>query len=121
MCPPNSGHTYRNVLRYRIQPDEGVSLSFWVKRPGTDMVVEEKDFSFSYKGAFDPTLFIDAYEKLLLDTIQGNQTLFVSTDEIKASWKFIDPIVEAWRKNAIPLTSYEPGTIPDSSSDAPNP
>ncbi len=112
LCPPGSGHVYRNVLRYRIQPDEGVSLSFWVKRPGSDMVVEEKDFSFSYKGSFDPTLFIDAYEKLLMDTIQGNQTLFVSTDEIKASWKFIDPIVEAWRKNAVPLISYEPGSTP---------
>ena len=116
LCPEGSGHVYRNVLRYRIQPDEGVSLSFWVKRPGSDMVVEEKDFSFSYKGAFDPALFIDAYEKLLLDTIQGNQTLFVSTDEIKTSWKFIDPIITAWQKNVIPLTSYEPGTIPGDSA-----
>lgn len=105
LCPINRQH-YKNVLRYQIQPKEAITTSFWVKRPGAEMVMEEKDFSFDYKSAFSKELFIDAYERLLLDAIAGNQTLFVSTDEIAASWKFIDPISNAWRKNSAPLLFY---------------
>ncbi len=107
LCPP--GKHYTNTLRYRVQPDEGVYMSFWVKKPGPDMVVEEKEFSFDYRRAYAPGEFIDAYEKLLLDAITGDQTLFVSTDEITASWRFIDPIVRAWGANKVPLTVYQPG------------
>ncbi len=113
LCNTLDGSRCANVLRYKIQPDEGVSLSFWVKRPGSDMAVEEKDFSFNYRASYDKHLFIEPYEKLILDTIQGNQTLFVSTDEIKASWRFIDPIVRAWKKNLAPLSIYAPGTVPE--------
>ena len=74
------------------------------------MTIEEKDFEFDYHKAYTKEQFIDAYERLLLDIIEGNQTLFVSTEEIKASWRFIDPIVSAWRKNAIPLKIYTPGS-----------
>jgi glucose-6-phosphate 1-dehydrogenase len=126
LCPASAGVSAgrppgvhgRNVLRYKIQPDEGVTLSFWVKRPGTELAIEEKDFAFDYKRAYDPELFIDPYEKLLLDTLQGNQTLFVSTDEVKASWKFVDPIVRAWAKNVVPLVLYRPGTVPAASGEA---
>lgn len=102
-----------NVLRYQIQPDEKITLSFWVKKPGHDMIAEERDFVFDYKALYsaddlvDP--HVDPYKKLLLDAIEGNQTLFVSTAEIKASWKFIDPIIRAWQKNAVPLQTYKPG------------
>lgn len=107
LCPP--GNHYTNELRYRVQPDEGVYMTFWVKKPGIDTVIEQKDFSFDYHQAFDTDGFIDAYEKLLLDAVMGDQTLFVSTDEIVASWKFIDPIVRAWQENIAPLVTYEPG------------
>ncbi len=110
LCPPRKH--YRNVLRYNIQPKEGITTSFWVKRPGPEMALEEKDFSFDYKSAFSEELFVDAYERLLLDAFSGNQTLFVSTDEITASWKFIDPILRAWKKNLVPLQFYKPGSFP---------
>jgi len=106
-----------NILRYEIQPDEKITLSFWVKKPGSDMLVEKRDFVFDYKALYSPDDFVDPhvdpYRKLLLDAIQGNQTLFVSTDEIKASWKYVDPILESWRKNSVSLKRYEPGTVPE--------
>lgn len=102
-----------NVLRYQIQPDEKVTLSFWVKKPGHDMVAEEHDFVFDYRALYSPDdvvdPHVDPYKKLLLDAIEGSQTLFVSTNEIKASWKFVDPIIRAWRKGAVPLRIYKPG------------
>ncbi len=116
-CPPGSGSGgavkhYKNILRYQIQPKEAITTSFWVKRPGAEMLMEEKDFSFDYKNAFSKELFVDAYERLLLDAISGNQTLFVSTDEIAASWKFIDPISKAWKKNSSPLLVYKSHSLP---------
>lgn len=73
------------------------------------MIVEEKDFEFNYQQAYPGLTFIDAYDKLLQDVIDGNQTLFVSTDEIQASWRFIDPIVQGWKRNSTPLMIYKPG------------
>ncbi len=108
LCPPHQH--YQTTLRYRIQPHEGVRLSFWVKKPGADMVIEEKDFSFHYKEAFSQDALLDAYVKLFLDAIRGDQTLFVSTPEIMASWKYIDPIERAWGKNVTPLLSYKSGS-----------
>jgi glucose-6-phosphate 1-dehydrogenase len=108
MCPPQQHYT--NELRYRIQPHEGAFMSFWVKKPGAEMVIEQKDFSFDYRAAYSQDAFIGAYEKLLLDAIRGDQTLFVSTDEITASWRFIDPIVRAWQRDLVPLVSYASGS-----------
>ncbi len=105
LCPP--GKHFTNVLRYRIQPQEGVYTSFWVKKPGAEMVIEEKDFSFDYRQAYKKKEFIDAYTKLLLDAIAGDQTLFVSTPEILASWRFVDPIITGWQNGIVPLASYK--------------
>lgn len=109
LCPPAIGKHYQSILYYRIQPREGVTTSFWVKKPGPQMVIEEKDFSFDYQQAYGGELFVDAYAKLLLDAIAGDQTLFVSTREIMASWRFIDPILRAWQRNVVPLQEYASG------------
>jgi glucose-6-phosphate 1-dehydrogenase len=112
LCPP--GQHFTNILKYEVQPHEGITMSFWAKKPGSDMVIEEKAFAFDYGKAFDGSTFLDAYAKLLLDAIEGNQTSFVSTEEITASWKFIDPIIRAWEENAVPLVSYPRGTHAES-------
>ena len=109
LCPPEEGKHYTNVLTYRIQPHEGVSTSFWVKRPGTGMVIEEKEFSFDYEHEYGGEAFMEAYSKLLLDVIKGDQTLFVSTPEITQSWRFVDQIERAWQKDVSPLVSYAIG------------
>lgn len=111
LCPSQGPHL-RNVLRYQIQPEERISISFWVKKPGQEMKLEEKSFVFDYREAFQSQEFADAYEKLLLSCIQGDQTSFVSTDEILASWKFIDPIVRSWKDDKIPLRVHPQGRMP---------
>lgn len=108
LCPP--GVHYRNVLRYTIEPNERITTSFWVKKPGLGMVLEEQDFSFDYRNAYPKEHFFDAYEKLLLDAIVGDRMLFVSTPEILASWRFIDPIIRTWMAGRPPLLHYAPGS-----------
>lgn len=110
LCP--EGKHFTNILRYEVQPHEGITMSFWAKKPGNEMVIEEKSFSFDYENAFSGSEFLDAYAKLMLDAIEGNQTSFVSTEEIAASWKFIDPIIAAWNKEIVPLVPYPKSANP---------
>ncbi len=97
----------QNILTFRIQPDEGIKIRFWVKTPGFDMKVEPKTLKFKYADFASLQLLPDAYERVLFDAIMGDQTLFTSTDEVLAAWKFITPIVGAWSK--VPLTIYKKG------------
>lgn len=106
LCP-EEGHTH-NLLRYQVQPDEEITVAFWVKKPGPAMDIEERDFVFDYHEAYGEGLHVDAYERLLLDAVRGDQTLFVSTEEILAGWRFVDPIIRAWEQDKTPLVSYEP-------------
>ncbi len=76
-----------------------------------DIVITLKDgneFIFSIKSDSGTSQYVKEYERLLLDCIAGDQTLFVSTKEVKAMWKVIDPIIESWQKNIIPLEKYKP-------------
>jgi glucose-6-phosphate 1-dehydrogenase len=86
-----------NVITLRIQPDDGISIAFDVKRPGTHMRALTVDANFSYETAFGykgPP----AYETLLLDSMRGDPTLFTRRDEVEAEWKIITPIEEAWKQ-----------------------
>jgi glucose-6-phosphate 1-dehydrogenase len=98
----------QNILTFRIQPDEGIKIRFFVKTPGFDTVTEPKILKFKYSD--HPTLqtLPDAYERVLYDAIKGDQTLFTSTDEVLHAWKFITPILSLWR--AIPLNIYKKGS-----------
>ena len=84
-------------------------MKFWVKKPGSAMQIEERAFTFNYREAFQGDEFQEAYERLLKSVIQGDQTLFVSTEEIMASWKFVDSILRGWQKNDAPLIVYPKG------------
>ena len=85
-----------NVLRIELQPDEGFSLRFGVKKPGDGMTVETQRFHFDYAEAFgEPP---SAYRTLVEDIIRGDQTLFVHADEVEASWALFDPILKNRRK-----------------------
>ncbi|MGC8776116.1 MAG: glucose-6-phosphate dehydrogenase [Minisyncoccia bacterium] len=95
----------KNVLSYEIQPQEKISISFFAKKPNSSNIVL-KNFLFDYRHSFAEEEFLDAYEKLLFDAFSGNQTLFVSTEEILFSWKFIDAILSGWRKNKSELQIY---------------
>jgi glucose-6-phosphate 1-dehydrogenase len=88
-----------SVLVFRIQPDEGISLSFSTKRPGMSLDLHPVFMDFDYKKSFHRPL-PEAYERLLLDTLRGDATLFMRSDELAAAWEFVTPILEAWEKQS---------------------
>jgi glucose-6-phosphate 1-dehydrogenase len=85
-----------SVLVFRIQPDEGISLSFSAKRPGMQLDLHPVEFGFDYGNSFHTEL-PEAYERLLLDALRGDATLFMRSDELEAAWEFVTPILEAWQ------------------------
>jgi glucose-6-phosphate 1-dehydrogenase len=86
---------YPNVLVMRIQPDEGVSLTFEVKPPGPDMVIKPLSLDFNYAESFGNSP-PEAYETLLEDCIEGDSTLFTRHDWVELAWSLVDPIIQVW-------------------------
>lgn len=104
-CPP--GMHYKNRIFFTLEPKEGITIEFWSKKPGLEFEMELQKLSFLFRDERKKVQYVEEYEKLLLDCIMGNQILFVSTEEVAAMWKFIDPIVNAWEENKIPLVKYK--------------
>ena len=99
-----------NVLVLNLQPDEGIKLSFGAKIPGPVNEIAPVNMDFSYHESFGETP-PDAYERLLLDSILGDATLFTRSDEVNYQWEFISNIINAWEKYPISnLPVYEAGT-----------
>lgn len=100
-----------NYIALCIQPDEGVHLRFEVKVPDTGLQMRSVDMEFHYRDAFGEMALPEAYERLLLDALQGDAALFTRADEIELSWKLIDAVFEGWdSSHAPPLEKYAPGT-----------
>jgi glucose-6-phosphate 1-dehydrogenase len=98
-----------NAMVLRIQPDEGITLRFGAKVPGQAFKVRSVSMDFSYGAAFlEETP--EAYERLLLDAMIGDPTLFIRTDEVEQAWRIVDPILEAWQDPSFPLAHYQAGT-----------
>lgn len=100
----------QNKVVFALEPEERITIHFWSKKPGLDLTMEERTFDFLLRSGEKRSQYVEEYEKLLLDCIIGDQALFISTEEVKAMWKFIDPIIRAWRKRVIPLKEYQPNT-----------
>ena len=99
-----------NVIALRIQPNEGITVTFGAKRPGFEMLTNSVYMDFCYQTAFGVES-PDAYEMLLLDVMQGDATLFIRSDEAEAQWRLITPIEEAWtNQGSKELPIYESGT-----------
>jgi len=84
-----------NVLRLNVQPDEGMSLTFQAKSPGPKLCMSDLTMSFKYRDVFGPDI-ADAYERLLLDCMLGDQTLFIRFDAMEAAWALITPVLNNW-------------------------
>ncbi|MEK7463877.1 MAG: glucose-6-phosphate dehydrogenase [Patescibacteria group bacterium] len=97
----------QNILTFRIQPDEGIKVRFWVKTPGFTMDVESKLLKFRYSDSASLAILPDAYERVLYDAIIGDQTLFTSTEEVTSAWKYVTSVLSSW--NVVPLTIYRNG------------
>ena len=107
-CPPGGRHA-SNAIVFRQDPREEIAIRFWAKAPGHAFKLEEKTIeAFLVPHAEGTRQYVAEYEKLLLDCIAGDQTLFVSSGEVAAMWRFADPILEAWKKGAVPLRRYAP-------------
>jgi glucose-6-phosphate 1-dehydrogenase len=104
-------HIEPNVITIRIQPNEGISMTFAAKAPGTQMHTSTVRMDFSYKSAFGADAPV-AYETLLLDAMRGDATLFTRRDEVEAEWRLITPIEEAWAQLPPPVfPNYPAGSV----------
>jgi glucose-6-phosphate 1-dehydrogenase len=98
-----------NVLAIRIQPDEGVSMRFGAKVPGNTMDIQPVNMEFRYGTSFG-TEPPEAYERLLLDCMLGDQSLFTRGDEVEASWRWVSPILDGWARSDAEVPPYDAGT-----------
>jgi glucose-6-phosphate 1-dehydrogenase len=107
-----------NTLSLCLQPNEGMQLSFETKTPGAGMRTRSVDMTFLYEQDFGKNILPDAYERLILDALQGDAALFTRGDEIELAWSLVDPILQGWAgKNAPFLAFYESGTWGPSKAD----
>ena len=115
-CPPHllfpseASDMNPNVLILYLQPDEGIHWRFEAKVPDTVAELRSVDMEFHYAESFGKTTLPDAYERLLLDTMMGDASLFTRADEVETAWGIIDPIIKTWDAGKEPLASYEPGS-----------
>ena len=104
------GQVEPNILTLRIQPDEGISLKFGAKVPGSEMQIRSVNMDFFYGSSFvreQP----EAYERLLLDCMLGDSTLFTRRDEVEAAWGFVQSLLDVWKdEGPESVLSYDPGT-----------
>jgi len=100
---------YPNDLIVRVQPDEGIGWRLNGKVPGGQMNIKSVALDFFYEKAFnvEPP---EAYERLIFDSMLGDQTLFIRGDEAEAAWAVIDPIEQGWAQSKMPPDTYAPGT-----------
>jgi glucose-6-phosphate 1-dehydrogenase len=105
----------QNALVVRVQPDEGVTLRFGSKVPGSGMEVRDVTMDFGYGTAFTEAS-PEAYERLLLDVLLGEPSLFPTNTEVELSWRILDPVIEKWHREGTP-DSYNAGTWGPPSAD----
>jgi len=102
-----------NVLVIRLQPNEGINLKVMIKEPGPGgMRLTEVALDMSFAEALGPdgADIPDAYERLIMDVIRGNQTLFMRGDEVEAAWAWTDPIIAGWTGRGDKPRGYDPGS-----------
>ena len=105
-----------NALVIRVQPDEGVTMRFGSKVPGTAMQIRDVTMDFGYGHAFTESS-PEAYERLLLDVLLGEPSLFPVNDEVELSWRILDPVLDFWATHGKP-DPYRAGTWGPPSADA---
>ena len=107
LCPPNGPH-HKNEIIFRMEPREEILIEFWSKKLGFTFETERREFHYMLREQSEHVPYVEEYAKLLLDCVRGDQSLFISTEEIRAMWRFTDPILAAWREGKVPLETYKP-------------
>jgi glucose-6-phosphate 1-dehydrogenase len=105
-----------NILIFQIQPEEGISLSFQAKRPGSKLCMSTLNMNFNYRSVFltdsprgEATGMPEAYQRLLLDCMAGDQTLFTRQDDVEVSWRLLMPVLESWQTDGSAPHQYPAG------------
>ncbi|MDD9853400.1 MAG: glucose-6-phosphate dehydrogenase [Deltaproteobacteria bacterium] len=107
---PGAGRLEANRLVIRLQPDEGIKLDLMTKEPGLgSMRIKPATLNLSFADRFKSRT-PDAYERLLMDVVRGNQTLFMRRDEVEAAWRWVEPILEAWERGDESPAGYASGS-----------
>jgi glucose-6-phosphate 1-dehydrogenase len=106
----------QNAVVIRVQPDEGVTMRFGSKVPGSQMEVRDVSMDFGYGASFTESS-PEAYERLILDVLLGEPPLFPRHEEVESSWRILDPIMEHWRSSSEPPEDYVAGTWGPASAD----
>ncbi|MBI4193345.1 MAG: glucose-6-phosphate dehydrogenase, partial [Candidatus Colwellbacteria bacterium] len=101
-----------NTITFRLEPRDEIVIRFWTKKPGFERALEERSFSFFLYEKENRAQYVEEYAKVLSAALSGDQSLFMGHEEIDAMWRFVDPIVESWKRGAVPLSRYEAGEIP---------
>lgn len=110
LFPQSELNNSQNMLVLRIQPNEGILMKVGLKVPGAGFNVKNVNLDFLYEDLADAYV-PEAYERLLMDAMQGDATLYARGDSVEAAWTFIDPILEAWKNDPeIPIFGYPAGT-----------
>jgi glucose-6-phosphate 1-dehydrogenase len=108
--PPEAAQMQANRLIIRLQPEEGIRLGMMVKDPGPGgLRLRPTELDVSFEKAF-ALRYPDAYERLLMDTVRGNATLFMRRDEVEAAWSWVEPILKAWANSAERPKPYAAGS-----------
>jgi glucose-6-phosphate 1-dehydrogenase len=97
-----------DALVARVQPNEGISLRFGAKIPGHEFRIRKASMDFSYSQGYGESR--DAYERVILDALIGDATLFIRADEVGRSWRIVDPLLAHWQEAADPIPLYQAGT-----------
>ncbi len=108
LFPGADGGLEPDALIVRVQPDEGVSLRFGAKVPGHAFRVQKASMDFSYESFEQQS--IDAYERVILDALIGDPTLFIRADEVGRSWRIVDPVLRYWAADGQPIPLYQAAT-----------
>src|SRR4051795_6576338 len=108
LFPGSSGGLEPDALIVRVQPDEGLSLRFGAKVPGHAFRVQKASMDFSYRSFEEEA--IDAYERVILDALIGDPTLFIRADEVGRSWRIVDPVMQYWAHDERPIPLYQAAT-----------
>ncbi len=102
---------YENTITVRIAPLEEMVIEFLAKRPGIlESGLQKRNLHFKFHKVESNTQYVAEYGKMIQDAIDGDRTLFVGADEVRATWRFTDKIMDAWKKNIVPMAGYMPDT-----------
>jgi glucose-6-phosphate 1-dehydrogenase len=118
LFPGARGGMTPNMLVLYLQPDEGIHWRFEAKVPDTAADTRSVDMEFHYADSFGKTSIPESYERLLLDALAGEASLFTRADEAETAWSLIDPILELWDSKKTPLAGYESGSWGPAEADA---